>query len=169
MSFWDLIEPQSEHYRVMREKLRRQAQAYARNAVGSNKSNARTRIMLAKAYDAGVSSMVEEMRMELVRNRNARYKQYVDPSRIRDRGADLEASLASDPSLVRRSDGPIEGSERVDVVERENGRERIDGDIGGYGDPTMVDRDADDQLDHKHCAGIGKCWSNRSCLDRSVS
>lgn len=69
MSIARLIEPQSEQYREMREDLRGKARAYALDRVGGSPSNQRARTMLAAAFDAGVSKMVEVIRDELMRPR----------------------------------------------------------------------------------------------------
>jgi hypothetical protein len=57
-----LIEAKSATYTEMREILRGKARAYALERVGGSPTNQRARTMLAAAYDAGVSAMVERAR-----------------------------------------------------------------------------------------------------------
>jgi hypothetical protein len=57
-----LIEAKSATYAEMREILRGKARTYALERVGGSPTNQRARTMLAAAYDAGVSAMVERAR-----------------------------------------------------------------------------------------------------------
>jgi hypothetical protein len=165
-----LIEAKSATYTEMREILRGKARAYALERVGGSPTNQRARTMLAAAFDAGVSAMVERARDALIldeddeqdssgydRAMEAMFayclavgeQEVIETIEALSEGrakiiavlppVAVGASAPDDRTSVLRGRAPSgEGSLGVAPIESENERENIDGDVGGYGDPTIV-------------------------------
>jgi hypothetical protein len=126
----------SKEYAELREQLRGRARAYAQDRVGGSNANSRARNMLASAFDAGVSAMVERTRAMIEESYGEQLitpEEYETLIALRTGEArvilagvgsgDSAGAIGARTGSVRGADGSGGGSTRVATVARENERD----------------------------------------------